>query len=97
MSTIFGTTASSAVSATIEIITISKFSLNPQPQLIPIFWVFKLISLDIIGVFIIRTTVTLKRKCTFPFAKIFPFGSSDSMFCLFPKSRSSDTGILMCF
>ena len=92
MSTLFGTTAS-AVSATIDIINISKLSLNCQSQ--PSFGSPG--SLILVLLVFLASCLLLLSKCTFPFANLFPFGCSDSMFCLFPKSGSSDTGDLDVF
>ena len=87
MSTLFSTTAS-AVSATVDIITVSKFSINPQPQPIPIFWVLG--SLVLVLLMLLASGLLLLSQCTFPFANLFPFRYSDRLFCLFLNSHFSE-------
>ena len=77
-------------------ITVSKFSLNPQPQSIPFPWVFRLISPGLIDVISIRTTYCYPQNVHSPLLIYSLSGlqiacSMFRVFCLFPKSGSSNT------
>ena len=80
-------------------ITVSKFSLNPQPHSIPFPWVFRLISPGLIDVISIRTTYCYPQNVHSPLLIYSLSGlqiacsmcSMFRVFCLFPKSGSSNT------